>query len=200
MAQPVKNPVYFIFNITTKYFHDWKKDILCLSFFNLSGIFKTSEQNKQNDETLQRRQAIAPISYKIGRGALHNEAINFWSSLVQKNAAAVKCAVMFLFHLLKRNSCEMIIRLLSYECKKGGGERSEHAYDPTWLLISDDYVSLEMANCSHFFEWSFFECHIVEQQKAKWMMFHISIYIWLLIKYKGLNLPKFGGFSSVLMN
>ena len=104
---------------------------ICLSFFNLSGIFKTSEQNKQNDETLQRRQAIAPISYKIGRGALHNEAINFWSSLVQKNAAAVKCAVMFLFHLLKRNSCEMIIRLLSYECKKGGGERSEHAYDPT---------------------------------------------------------------------
>lgn len=135
-----------------------------------------------------------------GGGALHNEAINFWSSLVQKNATAVKCAVMFLFHLLKRNSCEMRIRLLSYECKKGGGERSEHAYDPTWLLISDDYVSLEMANCSHFFEWSFFECHILEQQKAKWMMFYISIYIWLLIKYKGLNLPKFWGFFSVLMN
>lgn len=41
-----------------------KKDILHFSFFNLSGIFKTSEQNKQNDETLQRRQAIAPISQK----------------------------------------------------------------------------------------------------------------------------------------
>ena len=23
---------------------------------------------------------------------------------------------------------------------------------------------------------------------------------WLLIKYKGLNLPKFGGFCSILMN